>query len=260
MAWYGNGGWDFRPYVSVGTKRARAAQALAKLARKNGRKPEPIIVVKRRREIATTFWGKAWCDNLERYADFANRLPRGRTYVRNGSVVDLIIGKGRVDARVAGSELYEVAIRMTPMANARWRRVVGRCTGKIGSLVALLRGELAADVMAVLADAKQGLFPEPREMKLACSCPDWADVCKHVAAVLYGVGIRLDEKPALFFTLRAVDEGELVRSATSGAVRARRGGAVKRIAADKVPDVFGIELENEPRAGDGHGARSGRAR
>lgn len=256
MAWYG-GGWDFRPYVSVATKRARAAQALAKLAREAGRKPEPIVLVKRRREIATTFWGKAWCDNLERYADFANRLPRGRTYIRNGSVVDLVIDTGRVDARVAGSELYEVTIRMTPMANARWRRLVGRCTGKIGSVVALLRGELSADVMAVLADVKQGLFPEPREMKLACSCPDWADVCKHVAAVLYGVGIRLDEKPALFFTLRSVDEGELVRSATSGAVRPRRGGAAKRIAAEKLSDVFGIELEPDQR---GRGVRSGRVR
>jgi uncharacterized Zn finger protein len=247
MAWYGDGGWDFRPYVSVGTKRARAAQALAKLAKRNGRKPEPIVVVKRRREIATTFWGKAWCDNLERYADFANRLPRGRTYVRNGSVVDLAIGTGTIDARVAGSELYEVTIRMTPVANARWRRIIGRCTGKIGSLVALLRGELSADVMAVLVDAKDGLFPSPREMTLECSCPDWADVCKHVAAVLYGVGIRLDEKPALFFALRAVDESELVRSATSAAVRPSASGG-KRIAADKVADVFGIDLEEEPRA------------
>lgn len=256
MAWYGYGGFEFRPYVPVAMKRARAARALARLTKKNGRKPEPIVA-NRRREIATTFWGKAWCDNLERYADFANRLPRGRTYVRNGSVVDLAIGQGTVDARVAGSELYAVTIRMAPMVKARWRRVVAGCTGKIASLVGLLRGELSADVMAVLADAKQGLFPAPREMTLDCSCPDWAGVCKHVAAVLYGVGIRLDEKPALFFTLRQVDETELLRSAASGAASRTRNSAGKRIAAEKLADVFGIEIEDEPSAARARRHRTG---
>ena len=247
MAWYGNGGWEFEPYVSVATKRALAARALAKLARENGRKPEPIAVTTRRGPIATTFWGRAWCDNLERYAVFANRLPRGRTYVRNGSVVDLAVGKGKINAWVAGSELYEVTVRMAPMAKARWRRVVARCTGKIGSLVGLLRGELSADVMTVLADAREGLFPAPREMTLDCSCPDWAGMCKHVAAVLYGVGARLDERPALFFTLRQVDETELLSSATSGAVSRTHRHAGKRIAPDKLAAVFGIEIE-EPAA------------
>jgi uncharacterized Zn finger protein len=246
MAWYGYGGWDFRPFVSVATKRALAARALAKLTKKNGRKPEPILVTNRRRHIATTFWGQAWCDNLERYADFANRLPRGRTYVRNGSVVDLVVGKGKVEARVVGSELYEVTIRMAPMAKARWRRVVARCAGKIGSLVGLLRGELSTDVMAVLADARQGLFPAPREMTLECSCPDWADMCKLVAAVLYGVGVRLDESPALFFTLRQVDETELLSSAASGAVPRTHRSTGTLIAIDKLADVFGIEIEDEP--------------
>ena len=246
MAWYGYGGWDFRPYVSAATKRTLAARALAKLTKKNGRKPEPIVVTNRRRHVATTFWGRAWCDNLERYADFANRLPRGRAYVRNGSVVDLAVGRGKVEARVAGSELYEVTVRMAPMAKARWRRVVARCTGKIGSLVGLLRGELSADVIAVLADPKEGLFPTPREMTLDCSCPDWAGMCKHVAAVLYGVGVRLDEHPALFFTLRQVDETELLSSATSGALSRTHHGTGKRIAADKLAAVFGIEIEDEP--------------
>jgi uncharacterized Zn finger protein len=259
MAWYSYGGWAFRPYVSVATKRALAARALAKLTTKKGRKPEPIVVTSRRRQIATTFWGQAWCDNLERYADFANRLPRGRTYVRNGSVVDLTVEKGKIEARVAGSELYEVTIRMAPMAKARWRGVVARCTGKIGSLVALLRGELSADVMAVLADAREGLFPAPREMTLECSCPDWAGMCKHVAAVLYGVGVRLDESPALFFTLRQVDEAELLSSATSGAVSRTHRGTGKRIAADKLADVFGIEIENEPAAARGRSAGRRRA-
>jgi uncharacterized Zn finger protein len=241
MGWYD---WDFRPYVSVAERTALAVRELAKLAKKQGRTPEPILA-QRRRAMTTTFWGKAWCENLERYADLANRLPRGRTYARNGSVVDLVIGKGVVEARVAGSELYTVAVRITPMAKVRWRRVVMRCTGKIGSLVSLLRGELSANVMAVLASAKDGLFPEPREMRFECSCPDSASMCKHVAAVLYGVGIRLDEKPALFFTLREVDEAQLLTSAAAGAVSRTRSGGGKRIAADKLADVFGIELETD---------------
>ena len=252
MAWFSYGGWGFPPYVPVAEKKARAAKALARITKKSGRKPEPIVLGHRKRQIATTFWGKAWCDNLERYADFANRLPRGRSYVRNGSVVDLSIAKGKVQARVAGSSLYTVEIGIAPMAKPRWRQVVARCTGKIASLVGLLRGELSTDVMTVLVDGKQGLFPAPREIEMNCSCPDWAGVCKHVAAVLYGVGTRLDTKPELFFLLRQVDQAELLSSATSGAVsRGRAGngaGGGKRIAANKLADVFGIDIVDEPAA------------
>ena len=246
MAWYGDGGWSFRPYVSVAEKRARAAKAIARIAKKRGRAAEPVLIQRRGRGIATTFWGKAWCDNLERYMDFANRLPRGRTYVRNGSVVDLAIARGTVEARVAGSELYTVTVHIAQMKRARWRRVVTRCTGRIGSLVGLLRGELSGEVLAVLADPKEGLFPAPREITMDCSCPDWAGMCKHVAAVLYGVGARLDEKPELFFTLRQVDQTELLSSATSGAISRAGAGTGKRIAAEKLADVFGIEIEAEP--------------
>ena len=246
MAWYGDGGWSFRPYVSVAEKRARAAKAIARIAKKRGRAAEPVLIQRRGRGIATTFWGKAWCDNLERYMDFANRLPRGRTYVRNGSVVDLAIAPGTVEARVAGSELYTVTVHIAQMKRARWRRVVTRCTGRIGSLVGLLRGELSGEVLAVLADAKEGLFPAPREITMDCSCPDWAGMCKHVAAVLYGVGARLDAKPELFFTLRQVDQTELLSSATSGAISRAGAGTGKRIAAEKLADVFGIEIEAEP--------------
>ena len=246
MAWYDYGGWSFRPYVSVAEKKARAAKAIARVAKKRGRAAEPVVIPRRGRGIATTFWGRAWCDNLERYMDFANRLPRGRTYVRNGSVVDLAIARGKVEALVAGSELYTVTVRIAQMKRARWRGVVSRCTGRIGSLVGLLRGKLSAEVLAVLADAKDGLFPEPREITMECSCPDWAGMCKHVAAVLYGVGTRLDERPELFFTLRQVDQTELLSSATSGAVSHAGRGAGKRIAAEKLADVFGIEIEPEP--------------
>jgi uncharacterized Zn finger protein len=242
---YGYDGY-FRPYLSVAERKALGARALAKLLKKSRRSPEPVRITGPRRQVATTFWGRAWCSNLERYADFANRLPRGRTYVRNGSVLDLTVGQGRVEAYVAGSELYTVTIGIAPLARKRWRRVVGRCTGRIGSLVGLLRGELSPEVLSVLCDAKEGLFPEPSEISLDCSCPDWADVCKHVAAVLYGVGSRLDVRPELFFVLRQVDQNELITSATSGAAARPRAGGVGRVAAEKLADVFGIDIVDEP--------------
>ena len=247
MAWYGNDGWAYYPpYMSVAEKKAHGARALAKLLKKRKRTAEPVAIAHRKRQLTTTFWGKAWADNLERYADLANRLPRGRAYLRNGSVLDLAIAGGRVEAYVAGSELYRVTIGIAPLAKTRWRRVVSRCTGRIGSLVGLLRGELSDDVLAVLTDAREGLFPEPREMTIDCSCPDSAGVCKHVAAVLYGVGIRLDTRPELFFVLRQVDQAALLSSATTGAVSRARPSAGKRIADDRLSAVFGIELEEAP--------------
>lgn len=243
MAYYGYGGWGFHPYVPVAERRARAARELAKIARKTGRAAEPLVLERGRRAIVTTFWGKAWCDNLARYGDYANRLPRGRSYVRNGSVVDLTIAPGEIHARVAGSELYTVRIEIARMAKTRWRAVVARCTGRIGSLVGLLRGELSADVLAMLCDTQRGIFPEPREIAMRCSCPDWAGVCKHVAAVLYGVGARLDRRPELFFTLRQVDQAELIGAATTGAVARSAATMANRIADSKLAEVFGIELD-----------------
>jgi len=243
MAWYG-GGWDYYPpYASVGEKKAHGMLALAKLLKKSKRAAEPVAIARRTRQLATTFWGKAWCDNLERYADFANRLPRGRAYLRNGSVLDLAVAEGRIEAYVAGSELYRVTIAIAPLAKTRWRRVVAGCTGRIGSLIGLLRGELSDDVLAVMTHAQHGLFPEPREMTLDCSCPDRAGLCKHLAAVLYGVGVRLDARPELFFALRRVDQAELLDSATAGAVSRGRPATGKRIADDRLSTVFGIELE-----------------
>jgi uncharacterized Zn finger protein len=261
MAWYGNGGWGYYPpYVSVAEKKANGAAALRELLAKRKRTADPVVLAHRKRQIATTFWGRAWAENLERYADLANRLPRGRTYLRNGSVLDLAIAGGRVEAYVAGSELYRVTLDIGPVPKVRWRRIVARCTGRIGSLVGLLRGELSDEVLAVLTDARDGLFPEPREMALACSCPDIARICKHVAAVLYGVGLRLDARPELFFVLRQVDQAELIDSATAGAVARRGPGTGKRIADDRLSAVFGIELEDAPpaRPGAGDGARAGR--
>src|SRR5882762_11234333 len=261
MAWYGSGGWDYYPpYISVGQKKARGMLTLAKLLKKSKRTAEPVVLAHRKRQLAATFWGQAWADNLERYADLANRLPRGRAYLRNSSVLDLAIAGGRVEAYVAGGELYRVTIGIAQLAKSRWRRVVDRCTGRIGSLVGLLRGELSDDVLAVLTHAKDGLFPEPREMTLDCSCPDAAEVCKHIAAVLYGVGIRLDARPELFFVLRQVDQAALLSSATAGVVSRARPAAGRRIADDRLSAVFGIELEEAPPARARRPLRRGKTR
>ena len=198
MSW----GFRWKPYVSVAQRRANAARETARL-RKTGK--ELAAVQPAGRQIATTFWGKAWCDNLEAYSDYENRLPRGRTYVRNGSVIDLQIMPGEVLALVQGSDLYKIRIQIQPLAKARWKRILAESAGKIDSLIELLQGRLSAAVMQIVTRSGQGLFPAPKEISLSCSYPDWADMCKHVAAALYGVGTRLDDKPELLFLLRGVD-------------------------------------------------------
>jgi uncharacterized Zn finger protein len=228
----------FRPYVPAAQRRARAAREVAK-RRKKGQVVSPVVI--EGRTIAHTFWGKAWCDNLESYSDYANRLPRGRTYVRNGSVVDLQIQPGQVTALVSGSELYEVRITIAPLPATQWRAVKARCAGQIGSVVELLQGRLSKGVIGLVTSHDGGLFPRPAEIKLSCSCPDWAGMCKHVAAVLYGVGARLDHQPELFFRLRKVDHLELIEEAVSGAGK-KTATRKKTLAEADVAGVFGIEL------------------
>ena len=178
MRWY-----SWSPYVSVAERRRMAAKEIEKL-RKRGRTISPVVI--EGRAIAHTFWGKAWCDNLEGYSDFESRLPRGRTYARNGSVVDLQIEAGKVTALVQGSAMYSVTIKIQPVEPARWARIVAECSGKIDSVVELLQGKLSGGVMEVITRGGAGLFPAPRQIALRCTCPDAAVMCKHVAAALYG--------------------------------------------------------------------------
>lgn len=243
MSW--SYGW--RPYVPVHKRRAQAASYAERIAKKEKRTLTPIRI--EGRAIARSFWGQAWCDHLERYCDFANRLPRGRTYVRNGSVIDLQIERGRVKALVSGSDIYHITVKIKTLAPTAWKRIQRDCASSIHSLIDLLQGRFDQGVMQRLTQPTGGLFPQPGEIDMECSCPDWAGMCKHVAAVLYGVGVRLDERPALFFTLRQVDESELLNSATSGAVSRTRRSTAKRIDADKLAAVFGIEIEDEPAEG-----------
>jgi uncharacterized Zn finger protein len=192
-------GW--RPYVPVAKRRQKAAKEMAKL-KKKGHPVSPVVV--EGRTIVKTFWGKAWCENLEQYSDFANRLPRGRTYVRNGSVIDLQIAPGEITALVSGSSIYKVAVKVAPVEKARWQSICKDCAGAIDSLIELLQGRFSKGVMERVCRQKTGLFPSPHEITLSCSCPDWAGMCKHVAAVLYGIGARLDHQPELLFRLHSV--------------------------------------------------------
>ena len=241
--------FDWHPYVPAAEKRRQAERELAKL-RKRGQPVTPVTI--EGRTIAKTFWGKSWCINLERYSDYASRLPRGRTYVRNGSILDLKIARGEVAARAAGSSLYEIKIAIAPVKAARWKAVCRDCAGGIDSLVELLQGRLAKGIMDRVCREGDGLFPSPEEIKLSCSCPDWADMCKHVAAALYGVGARLDEKPELLFVLRGVDENELLADAGRDLVRTTAVPSTAKLLGDgDVAALFGLEMA-ESAAFDTH--------
>jgi uncharacterized Zn finger protein len=237
---YSDDYYGWKPYVPVAARRAQAARELATLGR-DGRTTAPVQIDGRR--IAHTFWGKAWCDNLERYSDFANRLPRGRSYVRNGSVVDLQIAPGSVTALVSGSDLYRIQIVVKAVPTARWQGVCRDCSGAIDSLVELLQGRLSAPVMSRICEPKTGLFPEPGDMSFACSCPDWASMCKHVAATLYGVGARLDERPDLLFLLRSVAQEDLIAKAAGRMhAPAERPGDGRVLDSGDLGEMFGIEI------------------
>lgn len=230
--------WYRKPYVPVAERQTRAKKQVMKRLKK-GQQPEPVEITGK--TIALSFWGKGWCKHLESFSDYANRLPRGRTYVRNGSVCHLAVGPGGIDALVSGSSLYTVTISINPLKPAAWQAIKQRCAGQIGSMIELLQGTLSNEVMAVVSDRNEGLFPQPGEMKLSCSCPDWAVMCKHVAAVLYGVGSRLDSQPALLFRLRDVDPEELI-----AAELALPGGATgDALADDQLNDIFGLDIDRD---------------
>jgi uncharacterized Zn finger protein len=240
MSW---GYYNFRPYVPVARRRAQAAVYAAKLAKKEKRTLAPVTL--QGRTIAASFWGKAWCENLESYSDYENRLPRGRSYVRNGSVIDLQIQHGIVRALVSGSTVYKVTIDIKTLPAAAWSRIKKDCANTINSLLDLLQGRFDQGIMERLSQRGGGLFPQPKEITMRCSCPDWAGMCKHVAATLYGVGARLDSAPELLFTLRNVDHLELISQAVDAdhLEHTLHGHADAALAGSDLGEVFGIDLD-----------------
>ncbi len=246
--------WGWKPYVPVAARRKKAESAAAK-AKTRGATLSPVAAS--RGAIARTFWGRAWCENLERYSDFSNRLPRGRTYLRSGAVIDLVIGQGEVRAQVVGSRLYRVEVRVAAVGQKQWQAIGADCAGSIDSMVELLRGTFSKAVMERLCRPGDGLFPAPKEIEFTCSCPDWASMCKHVAAVLYGVGARLDQRPELLFQLRRVDGSELIAQAGAGVARPTKQPAKAKVLDDSaLADVFGIEMARRAQQGGGPESRA----
>jgi len=236
MAWV-----QWQPYVPVAQRRLQAAKKMAAL-RQKGADIHPVKIDGRK--IVRTFWGESWCGHLGSFSDYANRLPRGGTYVRNGSVCHLAVGKGRIEAKVSGSEIYDLSVKVKTLPATKWSAFKRHCRGQVGSLLELLQGRLSDQIMSVVTDRDSGLFPLPREISLNCNCPDWAVMCKHVAAVLYGVGARLDERPELLFRLRGVDHEELIDTdAEAVASMATKDGKSKRLASGDLADVFGISID-----------------
>jgi len=228
---------DFPQYISVEERRRKAEREAARRG-----DTSPIVI--NGTQIARTFWGKSWCHNLERYSDYANRLPRGRTYVRSGCVFDLKIQSGSVKALVSGSRVYNVEVKVSPIPRPRWKAVCHDCAGAIDSLVELLEGRFSKVTMERLCQQKAGLFPMPAELKFNCSCPDSARMCKHIAAVLYGIGARLDEKPQLLFTLRNVDQQDLI---TSAGRRMTKPEPKRLLKADNLSELFDIDIVDSKR-------------
>jgi hypothetical protein len=245
MAWF-NRGFEFQEYVSVATRRARARAAAEKIARKQKRSLAPVGPIDGNK-IVRTFWGKAWCENLESYRDYEHRLPRGRSYLRHGAVIDLQITAGKIAALVSGTSTYVVAVKIRSLPPKAWSQLTIECTGHVDSLVDLLRGALPERVMELVTRKEGGLFPSPKQISFECSCPDAAEMCKHVAATLYGVGVRMDEKPELFFELRGVDHTELVGGAATAAPRLADGSTARSgqrvLEGADLSALFGIELD-----------------
>jgi uncharacterized Zn finger protein len=230
----------WKPYVPVARRRQKAARALAKL-KTSGQGFAPVTAG--RGAIAKTFWGKAWCQNLERYSDYSNRLPRGRTYLRNGSVIDLKVAAGNVVAQVMGSSLYRIKVQIAAVPAPQWQGIARDCARSIDTLVELLQGQLSTAVMERITRPGTGLFPSPKEISFSCSCPDSAAMCKHVAATLYGIGAKLDAQPELLFSLRNVDAKELIaRAGDGGPPMQKAPGAGRMLDSSKLADVFGIDM------------------
>ena len=246
MANYGYG-----EYVPAAVKKARLEKKLERMKKKNA-DLAPIQVSGRK--LATTWWGIAWNTNLERYADYENRIGRGKAYLRSGAVLDLRIDSGKIHALVQGSRAkpYQVEIVIGALRPEAWARVSKACRGNIQSMKDLIEGRFPQALSELFTEKGTGLFPSPREIAFGCSCPDYAGMCKHVAAVLYGVGVRLDEDPTLFFKLRQVDVSELITETLIQATDALLGKSAaksKRVLVDDdLGDLFGVDIQGDGAA------------
>ena len=219
--------WDVGNFTQPTTAELRKnSESSRKKAREKGQILEPVVI--EGRTIAKSWWGQAWCRNLEQYADYDSRLDRGNRYVRTGAVLDLKLQKGKVLAKVQGSRKtpYKVEIRISPLSEEKCQQILQKCGKRIENLEALATGNFPAELKELFT-GQDGLFPTPKEISFSCSCPDWALMCKHVAAALYGIGARLDSQPTLFFELRGIDIDRFLDVAVANKVEAMLENAQK---------------------------------
>ena len=238
MAYYGYG-----EYITVGEKKAMADASIQRLKKKHPN-IQPVLI--EGRSLVKSWWGKAWNKNLESYADFANRIQRGRSYVRNHAVVDLKISEGIVTGMVQGTrkQPYKIRIEIDPLTEKRWDRIAKLCNSRIESIEKLIQGKFPEEMKETFTDRQYGLFPTPKEIHFQCNCPDWAYMCKHIAAVLYGIGSRFDDDPLLFFHLRGVDVKQLIKKTIDEKVQNMLKNTGKKscreINLEKIDDLFGL--------------------
>ena len=227
---------DYATYVSV-TERKAKAKKLISILKKKDKNISPVII-NSRIKIAHSFWGQAWCKNIESYRDLDYRLEQGRSYVRSGAVVDLRISEKQVRSQVIGSELYKVKIDFNSFPKESWNSFTKKCTSVTDSIVDLLSGKIPDVVSKLITDESIGLFPNPNEIKFDCNCLDYADVCKHIAATLYGIGVHFDKDPNLFFILRGVDPSDLIKKSREELTQ----GTKDTISNETMEDLFNIEI------------------
>lgn len=250
--------YGFPRYVTVSEKRAKAAKKLEQLKKKN-KNINPVII--HGSKLSNTWWGQAWNKNLESYADYSNRIGRGKSYVRHGAILDLKIHPGKVTALVQGSRSkpYSLEIKIKAIQKAKWSKIKKACQGNLSSVSKLLEGKFPKDLQNIFTEKGKGLFPSPREIDFNCSCPDWASMCKHIAAALYGIGSRLDDDPSLFFTLRKVKLDDLVSEVAQDKSKSMLSKAKKKssrvIDDSDVSEMFGIDIAEEEEAGKRKSAR-----
>ncbi|MBN2259944.1 MAG: hypothetical protein JW702_05345 [Clostridiales bacterium] len=236
-------GYGYKKQETVMERKAKAKKSLEKL-KKTHSDVEPVII--EGSKIAENWWGKSWNLNLESYADYSNRISRGKSYVRSNAVLDLKIAKGKVCAKVQGSRVkpYEVAITIDPLNSDKWQKVTELCNHRIDSLEQLVEGKFPKELEVLFLEKKYGLFPEPKEIHFYCSCHDWASMCKHVSATLYGIGARLDADPMLFFELRGLDGQELVKKSMEIKLENMMKNAgkksIREIEVNEALEIFGL--------------------
>lgn len=223
-------------------------QQIAKYAKKKIA-IEPVII--EGRKIAKTWWGIAWIENLEDYSDYENRIPRGRSYVRSGSVIDLKISEGKINALVQGTKAkpYSVSITISKIDEKKWENLTKDAANKVESMEELIEGKFPTEMKELLTMHSSGLFPSPKEIAFDCSCPDWANMCKHVAATLYGVGAKLDDDPSLFFKLRQIDMDVLIKKSIDknldNLLKTPKSKTSRTMDDKDALDLFGLNINEE---------------